>query len=392
MFLSVPLPAQKEKVQLVAFVPSPLVSVAPGAAPQSKPADQVTPMIYAVTVPIEGTMKDLKKSLSALTGAPASDIATVDVFHSRCYRVLNDHFAIGDVQANDTVFAFHVHGMTVEEVKEEAPPGAAVAAAESAAGAGAGTAAMNGSTETNGSAAAASSSSAASGAAGAAEEDTEGAPATSLKMQRMYPGKVFLFVCLVGLVLRADCFFWGFVAGGAAVDGEDGMELDDGYGPRKPPTTTTISPSAPTVVQVIHQKLERNAYFAQYPSAKQFNVEACGTPMLVAIPPKATVREARALIEATLAPYLKKPATAIVAHEPQPPQDGETAAATTAAVEATPQRPYIIVALDTAARNCSKCPLGMRFCFIPTGYLLTVSCVWCTQALLVTDANSWEMT
>jgi len=109
---------------------------------------------------------------------------------------------------------------------------------------------------------------------------------------------------------------------------------------------------------VIHQKLERNAYFAQYPSAKQFNVEACGTPMLVAIPPKATVREARALIEATLAPYLKKPATAIVAHEPQPPQDGETAAATTAAVEATPQRPYIIVALDTAARNCSKCPLG----------------------------------
>src|SRR5688572_25146753 len=97
MFLSAPLPGKEHKIQLVAFLPSPLNPINPAG---------YTPRLYAVKVPVEGSIKDLKIALAPMCSARATALVVVDVFGSRAYRVLYDHYSVAEIQSHDQIFVY----------------------------------------------------------------------------------------------------------------------------------------------------------------------------------------------------------------------------------------------------------------------------------------------
>jgi len=112
MFLSAPLPGRQHRTQTVAYMPSPIAQSTTTTTTGAADAPS-GPRLYAVKVPMEGSIKDLKLALGPMCGTSASSLFVVDVFSSRAYRVLYDHFSVAEIQPTDHIFVYDLAGKCV---------------------------------------------------------------------------------------------------------------------------------------------------------------------------------------------------------------------------------------------------------------------------------------
>eukprot|EP00455_Lapot_gusevi_P006773 TRINITY_DN128_c0_g1_i2.p1 TRINITY_DN128_c0_g1~~TRINITY_DN128_c0_g1_i2.p1 ORF type:complete len:941 (-),score=443.20 TRINITY_DN128_c0_g1_i2:252-3074(-) len=104
MFLSVPLPQLKDKMQEVT------VCFAGGRAPTT----------FGCKVPKLGSIAELKAVLSQHSGIPAKRMAVADVWNQRIYRLLPDDSSIAEIRGNDDLWVFELPAVEEEaEGKDE---------------------------------------------------------------------------------------------------------------------------------------------------------------------------------------------------------------------------------------------------------------------------------
>lgn len=91
MYLEVPLPVKNNRVIPVTVFP----------------VDPSKPVIkYGASVPKDGDVRDLKRSLSQMTSIPPENLFLVEVFHSKIYKELKDFAYLSDIKSADIIVAY----------------------------------------------------------------------------------------------------------------------------------------------------------------------------------------------------------------------------------------------------------------------------------------------
>lgn len=104
MYLSLPLPMEKNRNIKVTFVPKDPLAL---------------PVEYMLTVPKIGSIIDLKKSLSELAGVPIENMVVAELWHHKMYKVYTDKNSVDSIQDNDVIRVYYVDSPQVLVEKEE---------------------------------------------------------------------------------------------------------------------------------------------------------------------------------------------------------------------------------------------------------------------------------